>query len=948
MEGNPGHPDTFWQVPLALDFASEAEVETRLVQPLLLALGYNSSDIDPKVRVEFREGKRGRPHEADFVAYSEAPHDASTALLVVEVKAPSQQLGPAKAQAESYAQNLKAPIYILTNGTQIEIWQTQISRESNLILALEVAQLGERKADIERVVSKQSAIDYSVSLLARPLNALETSWEGYLSALRIGLKDRTPFVHRILSVASGGEINSAEIIAAYPQGAILAGPSGYGKTSLAARLVEMSLATQPSLDERLPLEIFLPDLATCGAKLEDFIVERLQSHVPSVTPAIVKDQCRGYGLRLICDGFDRVPVVDRSRIETGLRLILKDFPKTQLFVASSPDATPALGGLETLKLEKLTEDDQIAILNFFEPQTGAPAILLWPSLSKLMVTLCESPVVLSLAISAYVSVGRFPNNLEELFASWVEAIVGGEHSSLRRVELVETLSLVAVATSDGPIGADRIRSMVQVQNIPTDRFETLLDRGAIIRHGLSFELAHEAIADYFRAKAILDGPLSELEQKLSKVALSANTLLPVLLMALAKAHEVQQMVWERVVSIGISEACSAVRYRAPTDLEGLAPDEVSQRFLLDLISAVEDPLKIHFPALANGVFRRLTGQPAEHLRVIGSVAQNHSDACYSIQPREINNPARVQIQPAVDMDYSNIRIHNLRLQELRPDSGRLFGLEMLRLEIERTLKGRKLLGGPIWHEELILSRIRVVQASRRIKWAWGDDLRVLRDFLNDNRTYSYGSSSGTGEWFRAEQLLADIQPLLDAGKRTVLPWWRSLPGDQLAADEVKSVICSNYNAFFHRGQIALKEVQEVSFPGLPFPELELFPARYQISVTSNGSNRPTDWLVAMKVRPVAEISQAGADVSFPRDQPQFDRDNDIKFIRDEFLTARNKLPLSSHFRWHFSRLNDFDKSIPWSNCAHDETAVIGFVCMELSNSLMSLFDELPKMKRDRR
>jgi hypothetical protein len=64
-------PDFWSDIPT--HYTNEADVELRLVLPLLHALGYERNDTAAKYPVEFREGRVGRKPEADFVCFSATP-----------------------------------------------------------------------------------------------------------------------------------------------------------------------------------------------------------------------------------------------------------------------------------------------------------------------------------------------------------------------------------------------------------------------------------------------------------------------------------------------------------------------------------------------------------------------------------------------------------------------------------------------------------------------------------------------------------------------------------------------------------------------------------------------------------------------------------------------------------------------------------------------------------
>ena len=90
----------FWDKLPIKDLTSESDVELRLVEPLLRALGYEDDDIAPKYPVEFQEGRVGRRPEADYVCFAGPLKNRDTSLLVVEAKKPGEALPPGKAQGE--------------------------------------------------------------------------------------------------------------------------------------------------------------------------------------------------------------------------------------------------------------------------------------------------------------------------------------------------------------------------------------------------------------------------------------------------------------------------------------------------------------------------------------------------------------------------------------------------------------------------------------------------------------------------------------------------------------------------------------------------------------------------------------------------------------------------------------------------------------------------------
>jgi len=141
------NPD-FWSDVGTLSFENEADVETRLVLPLLQTLGYSPADIRSKQAIDFqmgREKRKGRKPEADFVVYGGEPHGRATSLMVVEAKRPSESLDDALKQAESYASAVRAPIVMLTNGKSIELWQLQPAGENTLAFRASIGELASKR-----------------------------------------------------------------------------------------------------------------------------------------------------------------------------------------------------------------------------------------------------------------------------------------------------------------------------------------------------------------------------------------------------------------------------------------------------------------------------------------------------------------------------------------------------------------------------------------------------------------------------------------------------------------------------------------------------------------------------------------------------------------------------------------------------------------------------------
>jgi hypothetical protein len=216
--------NNFWNSSPPSTFANEAEVEHQLVLPLLYALGYETADIVPKYPVEFREGRRGRKPEADFVCFNGTPHDRNSSLLVVETKAPNESLTGGKVQGESYAANLRAPVLVMTNGQRFEAWQLQPTRDSERVVDLAVADLIANQGKLERLLSKKALVSLCDLLSVKTFVKFVAQHKEYVSAEAARISKDKNCINRTLRYRAAEKyqtlLPSDQLINACPGGAI--------------------------------------------------------------------------------------------------------------------------------------------------------------------------------------------------------------------------------------------------------------------------------------------------------------------------------------------------------------------------------------------------------------------------------------------------------------------------------------------------------------------------------------------------------------------------------------------------------------------------------------------------------------------------------------------------------------------------------------------------------
>lgn len=150
----------------------EVEMETKFVFPLLRSMGYRDTDMSMRVTVSMQKGRAELRGEADWVVYD----DEGNALVVLEAKAPRVALdGSAVEQARSYAIQLEAPVYVVTNGEEIQVFQRGAIRD-RCVFTCATRNLEDEWQSIEALASKTKVVAFREELLGEgPLDAQDAA-----------------------------------------------------------------------------------------------------------------------------------------------------------------------------------------------------------------------------------------------------------------------------------------------------------------------------------------------------------------------------------------------------------------------------------------------------------------------------------------------------------------------------------------------------------------------------------------------------------------------------------------------------------------------------------------------------------------------------------------------------------------------------------------------------
>jgi len=945
----PSNED-IWSVSPSLTFENEAAVETRLVLPLLRALGYSEAEhIYPKYPVVFQEGRRGRKPEADFVVFAERPHSRATSLITVEAKHPHEGLDDGKEQGESYAANIRTPILVMTNGLRLDVWQYQPTTESELILTCAIADLPAQRGKIEELLSREAVITYartlrhkSFGVLAQDLGAYEQAEFERVDGIKFlvprRLKDLGP---------SKGELTSEEALTQLSEGAVVLGASGYGKTTLAHGLGRQAIERRWSNESRmLPIEVFLPDAPPEPEAFEEFLRARVTAHCPQVSQFAFRDRLRNDGIVLLADGFDRIPSERRLQIEGVLVTFRRDYPKSQLFLFTRPSSRPERIALPSLEITELNDEEQYDLVERFSLAQGYSGPSLWYDVSGFLRTVCRHPLILQLTLSLYGEQGRLPTSIEPLFRSWLNRLIPATTPLPRRTDLRRLLTVIANATIPGPLLDEEVVRLIRSKQFQDELLEDLLSTDALTQRGATIELQHEALADYLRALDVVQCELSEVEERLRKLPMREGSYLPTLLMAMASSPEMQDLIWAQIATADIKAAMTALRYRADTtsSFNPADPVEVSRRYLSEVIAGIELPLDIHFRKLAPRIRFELVGEPTDRLGIAGVVSTDGSHVTYSFTVPVLGEEV---VKVGGLENAKRIFGKSLSKMGLRLDSGRLVGMGHIREALLHLVKYRRLDGGLVWAEERTLSRVRHLAREYGYQCGPGNSLEEIRSLLiPDAGRWVEPDAYRAGQTFEINELLADIDLLLANGRTILQDWWIDLDGVDFRTSDGQERLSALLNTHYRRTQLTYREVVETSFPLLAekFPLYQMMPLRYEIEIEFHNRGDYETHSLNWRWIPVGKPEDMGATVTF-KSEPSDWHSNaawDAYARRiNEALARFNRAAPDRQYTSGSSTLSSFLAPFPDHNGQVDETSVLRSASKYIGDDLKRLFKELP-------
>ncbi len=131
----------------ALEYASELEVESKFVYPMMRYLGYGPKDLRMRIDVTVRVGRADIKGISDWVVFqNEIPK------IVIEAKAEGQWLdSQVQEQARSYCFAMNAPMYILANGKEIKLYVRSVEKDQ-LVFQSQAAELSQKWGELYELI----------------------------------------------------------------------------------------------------------------------------------------------------------------------------------------------------------------------------------------------------------------------------------------------------------------------------------------------------------------------------------------------------------------------------------------------------------------------------------------------------------------------------------------------------------------------------------------------------------------------------------------------------------------------------------------------------------------------------------------------------------------------------------------------------------------------------
>lgn len=917
--------DKFWNGLRNVAMVSEAEVETRLILPLLESLGYGSDEITPKPGIVFQEGRKGRNPEADFIVHERPKWTKQTSLIVVEAKTPYENSAAAKRQGESYAYATGAPFLLVSDGRELSIWQLQLSSDSTQVFAGSVSALAAYRGEIEKLISRSAAIAHSRLLARRPAGEVADDVSAYVEAVT---RPAAPneIDRRLTNLQSGETCAASYFFQHLGREAFIEAPSGYGKTVLAEMLLQDAVR---NLAQNKPLPFILPiaNLVQLQQTPENYCRNRLEAYCPQFQSShAFMELMRTRGILLILDGFDRVSTTAQARLLTDLATLGCDYPRIA-YVLLGRTGPAGQAPSQRFRLEGLNVEEQKALIKC----RSAPSMFAPELPPGLLGKLSENPLLLTLILDAKHETGAWPRDIGVLFETWLTGLLAPEgQSPSARYRLRAMLVSVAVAVRDlghSPAAILQAVASADPQHVLIDR---LVELGALQIHP-QVELEHDALAEYLQVEALLQRPKPHILEFIATYPFASGGFVAPLIIAVTRDPEIQDAMWARAAQQSLDLYFDILRYCYLPTLAGDS-DAASHSHAADVLRGFTEPMRGFFPKLAPSLMHAACMREAEHLGIEGAFDRDGKWFSYAFFPAESDDEVRVGRQ------VRNVRSGHQVVAQYGTNNPRAIGLDQLKRSLKSLIDARKLFGGPLWRNDLAVGRLRIAaqQLRRAVGLDLGAPIRDLEAHLSSYQDYVLAVSDYQGN-MPVRLLLEDLAALRRDGWSKLDVWWDIPNSDPLEPGSDPIALGALIDAHWRRAQQIYAELVLGNFPGLA-GELAFYstlPVRFQVRVAPE-----IDWMgrgAAWYPLPIADWKAAGADVSVESITSLDHREVFNRVMAEGRRLGRSRLTSISFHQGSLPRIDGSRMNAP----ADGETSALRTALNFLTDDLNRLFERAP-------
>lgn len=847
--------DEFWLSLSKLAFASEADVEVQFVLPLLRHLGWSDEDIHSKVPVKFRQGRSiGRRPEADFVVADPLPRPPTIGRIVIEAKSPTENLDDAEHQAFSYSYMLRAPLFLTTNGVQIQIWRTGYFENNVCLVKSGLRTLASERGKVESLLAKDAVLALCRRFHADAISIGTVDLKSYLDWL-VQERIETQLNSRFFSIGTDQIfVVSSDTSEGRPFKAgerfYFEGLGGRGKTSSLHLLVARTLRTRDEV--RVPL---YASLKGCRDSLFVLLCETVRSHVPQLaTPSALLTWLRSTKTLLALDDWDALDKETADIVATEL----SQLTSCDIVIALAGRAgvvPPPLRNSLIIEVGKYSEEERDKfIASHFLQTSDAPMDPQWllsrvPSGAGKL--LCE-PVILSkyLSLISYSYAGgvRVPGNVPELMQELLTAMLASRHFTVKRradeihavcvllARQFKTFGLEDVHNAISDTGLDSAASALCDDLVASGLWQRL-------RTGV-YSFSHDIWATYFQME-VFSRSLGHGASAVSALTdFVRDKTVPELHMCLpfiagrTGDPDLQDLLFRLILDKDLALYLSSLEWRKETAADFKTPDASAKWVLEQLYKGRVELVESYFPALRDSFDPWLRGDGDEEKRgekpvlcgQTGDGGLNYyfgfglqDGDCVIFHPTNNTTTARVKVLsengavenvmgatinrpnsrlPFAPVNAALVHYVDLDMSGCSRDSGRLISAKDVLNELQEQIKHR-LIPLPKWSvRERFKTWMHEISHSVPSDDSWADwPLRTCVSWLEE---HAYGLST-------PKQLGISDDTTTQIRCGIEIPWARNTPSLPAVLDVGKWLLTEE------QGDVKLKDL------GLPGPDLDPVP-----------------------------------------------------------------------------------------------------------------------------